>query len=124
MPGEAEELRAGRLLGAGRGERGPPSSTIVEDVDERLDVVDHRRLAEQPLDDRERRLVARLAAVALDRVEERGLLAADVGAGALADLDVEGEALAEDVVAEEAAPRARAIAFSMRARASGYSPRR
>ena len=82
---------------------GPPSSTIGSDVDERLDVVDHRRVAEQPLDDRERRLVARLAAVALDRAEDRGLLAADVGAGALAHLDVEGEAVAEDVRPEEAA---------------------
>ncbi len=51
-------------------------------VDERLDVVDDRRLAEQADLDRERRLVARLAAVALDRLEERRLLAADIGAGA------------------------------------------
>ena len=41
-----------------------------------------RRLAEQADLDRERGLVARLAAEPLDRVEDRGLLAADVGAGA------------------------------------------
>ena len=73
--------------------------------DERLDVVDDGRLAEQADLDRERRLVARLAAVALDRVEERRLLAADVRAGAAADLDVE-RSRAEDVVAEQAAARA------------------
>ena len=67
------------------------------DVGQRLDVVHDGRLAEQPDLDRERRLVARLAALALDRLEEGRLLAADVGAGAAAELDVEGEARAEDV---------------------------
>ena len=73
-------------------------------------------LAEQALDHGERRLVARLAAVALDRAEDRGLLAADVGAGALAHLDVEGEALRRGCPAPRK-PRSRAssIAFSMRA---------
>ena len=61
-------------------------------VDQRLDVVDERRAAEQADLDGERRLVAGLAPVALDRVEDRRLLAADVGAGAAADLDVEGAA--------------------------------
>ena len=61
-----------------------------------------RGLAEEALLDREGRLVARLAAQALDRVEEGRLLAADVGAGAAADLDVEGEALAQDVGPEQA----------------------
>ena len=81
------------LLGADLGERRAALEHDRQHVDERLDVVDHRRLPEQALDDRERRLVARLAAVALDRAEDRGLLAADVGAGALAQLDVEGEAV-------------------------------
>src|SRR5439155_20788151 len=61
------------------------------------------RLAEEARLHRERRLVARLAALPLDRVEERRLLAADVGAGAAADLDVEAEPLPQDIVAEEAA---------------------
>ena len=71
-----------------RRRRRPPQHDR-QHVDERLDVVDDRRLAEQPDLDRERRLVARLAAVALDRVEDRRLLAADVGAGAADDRDVE-----------------------------------
>src|SRR5262249_33569352 len=52
--------------------------------------------------DWEGRLVARLAAEALDRVEERGLLAADVRSRAAAHLDVERDSLPEDVVSEEA----------------------
>ena len=59
------------------------------DVRERLDVVDERRLAEQPDLHRERRLVARLAAATLDGLEDRRLLAADVCACAAPDLDVE-----------------------------------
>ena len=98
----------GRLLGADLGERRAALEHDRHHVDERLDVVDHRRLPEQALDDRERRLVARLAAVALDRAEDRGLLAADVRAGALAHLDVEGEAVAEHVAAE-IAPLARLL---------------
>src|SRR5206468_12504632 len=67
------------------------------------DVVLDRRLAEEADLDRERRLVARLAAVTLDRLEERRLLAADIRARADAQLEVEREAAAHDVVAEEAA---------------------
>jgi hypothetical protein len=78
----------------------------VEHVEQRLDVVDHGRLAEQAGLHRERRLVARLAAVALDRVEERRLLAADVGARAAAQLHVEADPLAEHVLAEQP-PRSR-----------------
>ena len=59
---------------------GPPVEDDVEHVDQRLDVVDDRRLAEEAGLDRERRLVARLAAQPLDRIEQRGFLAADVGA--------------------------------------------
>jgi len=51
----------------------------------------------------ERRLVARLAAVALDGVHQRGLLAADVGAGAPTQLEVEGEPAAHHVTAQESA---------------------
>ena len=100
---QAEQARARRVLGADLRVRLAALHDDAGHVDERLDVVDHRRLVEQALVDRERRLVARLAAVALDRVEQRGLLAADVGAGALAQLDVERETLAEDVLAQVAA---------------------
>jgi hypothetical protein len=55
----------------------------------------------QPGLHRERRLVARLAAIAFDRVEDRSLFATDVRAGAATDLDVEPNAATDDVVAEE-----------------------
>ena len=101
--GHAEELGAGRLLGADRGvgrhRPRPRSSSTFSRVSTLLTT---RRLAEQSRVDRERRLVPRLAAVPLDRVEERRLLAADVGAGAAAKLDVEADAVAHHVVAEEA----------------------
>ena len=45
----------------------------------------------------ERRLVARLGALALHRLQQRGLLAADVAAGADEGLELEGAAGAEDV---------------------------
>ena len=51
---------------------------------------------------RERRAQPGLAAEALQRVEQRRLLAADVGAGAGVHDDVQVEAGAEDVLAEVA----------------------
>src|SRR5204863_3093921 len=64
------------------------------------DVVDRRRLAEEPEGHREGRLVPRLTALALDRFEQSGLLAADVGARSSAELDIEPEAVPTDVIAE------------------------
>ena len=49
---------------------------------DRLDVVDQRRRRVETGDRRERRLRARLAALAFERLEQAGLLAADVRAGA------------------------------------------
>ena len=115
VAGQAEELRSGRALGADRGERLAALEQDERDVGQRLDVVDDGRLAEQPDLDRERRLVARLAALALDRLEERRLLAADVGAGAAPELDVEGEARAQDVGAEQAGRAGRGDRASRRA---------
>ena len=69
----------------------------AEYIGERLDVVDQRRPAVEALDRRERRLQARVAALALERVEQRRLLAADVGAGAAVDDQLEVAVGAEDV---------------------------
>ena len=94
-------------------------------VDQGLDVVDQRGLAEQADLDRERRLVAGLAAEALDRVEDRGLLAADVGAGAAEQLDVErGRRCPSRRRRGSPGGGPRAMACSRRCRARGYSPRR
>src|ERR1700756_4487163 len=60
---------------------------------ERLHVVDDRRLAEVADSHREGRPDARLAWLALKRLDQRRFLAADIGARAEMDLDVEVEAL-------------------------------
>ena len=71
-------------------------------VAERLDVVDDGRHAVQAGLRRERRARGDGPAQALKACEQRGLLADDVGAGALDHGDVEGEARPADVLAEPA----------------------
>jgi len=71
------------------------------DVREGLDVVDAGGAAPQALVGGERRAHPRHAALALDGPDERGLLAADEGAGALLELDVELEVGAVDLVAQQ-----------------------
>ena len=98
---EREHLRALRRR---RADLAEPLRALVDDdgdVRERLDVVDDRRTPPEALDGRERRTRTRHAAVALDGLQQGGLLAADERAGAEAELDLEVEAAAEDVLAEE-----------------------
>src|SRR5690606_18337876 len=83
--------------------RGPGLATDVDDVRDgrdRLDVVDDRRHAEGALDRRKGRLEARLAALALERLQQRCLFAADVRARARVDVHVDLVAHAEGAVAE------------------------
>ena len=90
---QAEEPRAGGLRRADCGRRRRrPRSTMGSTLASVSTLFTTVGLPNRPCLDREGRLVARLAALALDRLEQRGLLAADVGARAAADLDVEGEA--------------------------------
>ena len=79
---ERDHARAGRVLDADLRVLVPAELEHLRDGRDRLDVVDQRRGRVEPRDRRERRLRARLAALALERLEQRGLLAADVGAGA------------------------------------------
>jgi hypothetical protein len=100
---EADDLRAGVLAEA---EAAVPRGTVAQDrrhAAQRLDVVDHRRQVLVAVRDRVGRLVARERVLALEALEQRGLLAADVGACAATDEDVEVEALAPaDRTAEQA----------------------
>src|SRR5262249_58318039 len=64
---------------------------VLGHAQQRLHVVDRRRLAEQPRLSWERRFIPRLSALALNRVEQRGLLARYVGASPAPDLEVERE---------------------------------
>ena len=87
-----------------------------------LDVVEVGRLAPEAVGDRADVLAARHAAMALDGGRERRRLAADEGAGALVDAQVEVPAGAEDVVAEQAAlARLRRGRGAGATTASGYS---
>ena len=56
-----------------------------------LDVVDRGRAAVEADISGKRRLQARLALLAFEALQERGFLAADIGAGAVVDDDIEGE---------------------------------
>src|SRR5580700_401683 len=94
-PAGRRELHAGLLDATGYREAAqahasvasvalPPGRALLHDVAhpvERLDIVDERRLAEEPDLEWVGRLVARQAALAFDAFEERGLLPADIGAG-------------------------------------------
>ena len=99
--GEAEQPWPGRIRRADPRVRLAAEREHLEHVHEGLDVVDPGGLAEYPTFDRERRLVPGLPALSLDRIEQRGLLTADVGAGAAAELDVEREPLPHHVGPEE-----------------------
>ena len=60
----------------------PPSARTIGTAPRVSTLLTDGRPAEQPLERRDRRLGAHLAALALEALEHRGLLAADVGAGA------------------------------------------
>ena len=105
-----------------------PLDAALEDVRhvrERLDVVHRRRHAEGAVLRRERRLLARLALLAFERLEQAGLFAADVGAGAAVHDDVVLEALLAEACSCRGSPSRTAPATAARARGSAraYSPR-
>src|SRR5688500_18351986 len=68
----------------------PPGRPLLDDVtypEQRLDIVDQRGQAEQPDLERVWWLMSRQAALALDAFQQRGFLAADIGAGATTNVD-------------------------------------
>src|SRR6202035_722645 len=86
-----------------RAHRAEPVGAVDNDVRQvgyGLDVVDDRRLPVEALDRREGWLEPRLAAIALERGQQRRLLAADVGARSTMQNDLDLEALAEHILAE------------------------
>src|SRR5439155_15187925 len=98
----AVELGAG-ALGVG-GETFEPRRPVLDDprhAGQGLDVVHRGRPAPQPARGGERRLGAGRGALALERVQECGLLATDVAPAALVDVDVERVAAARDAFAQE-----------------------
>ena len=75
------------------------------DVGQRLDVVDDRRALVEALHGQARRAVARVAALALDRGEQPGRLAADVRPGAAIDDDVAGRSRCPGCARRSSRPR-------------------
>jgi hypothetical protein len=102
VPGERTDAGTGRARDAELGVLLASHRDDVRQRRQRLDVVDDRRLRVETFDRGERRLQPRHAALALERLEQRGLLAADVRAGATVHDDLEVEARTEDVLAEVA----------------------
>ena len=89
-----------------RSQRGEAIRALAQNernTGQRLDVVHDRWTLEQTRDGRERRLELGKAFSSLDRREQRGLLAADVGAGPAMDHDVQIEAASLNVLAKPAA---------------------
>ena len=100
-PREAEQARSGRLLGPDLCEGCTPDPEDFEHVGEGFHVIDAGRLAEQAMGHRERGLVPGLRALPFDRVEQRRLLTGNVGARPPTKLDLEAEASAHQVLAEQ-----------------------
>src|SRR5262245_17654946 len=97
-----EELGAFVLLATEAREPGGAAAQYGGDDCDRLYVVHRGRAAVEAGPGRERRLQARLAGLALEAFEHRRFLAADVGASAAVDEDVEVEARLAGVPAKEA----------------------
>src|SRR5215212_9060462 len=93
VPGNAEELGAG-IVGATNA--GEPSGAAAQDVGhlrDRLNIVDRRRATIEADIGREWRFQPRLPLLAFKTFEKRRLLAADVGAGAMMDVEIERPAV-------------------------------
>ena len=102
VAGQSEDLGAGALLGA---ELAEPVCAVEHDGGnggQGLHVVDDGGLAEEAALEGEGGLLSGLAALTLNGCQQSGLFAADEGACADADLDVEIEAGAHDVLAQQA----------------------
>src|SRR3970040_289611 len=100
VAGDGENRRAARPFDA---ELGKPFGAVAQDRGngrEALRIVDRRRLPEEPELRRKRRLEARPAAVAFERVGESPLLAADGGAAADERVQIEIDARALDAPTE------------------------
>ena len=101
MTGDAEDLGAGVLRPA---DRAPPRGAAAQDGRRHrdgLDIVDRRRAAIDADRGGEWRLQPRLALLALQALEQRGLLAADIGAGAAMQVDVVVPARAAGILADQ-----------------------
>src|ERR1035437_3686651 len=98
---KAKELVSGGIFRSDARVGGSSGENNFRNVDQCFDVIHDGRLPEQALLRWKRRLIPGLTAIAFYRIKQRGLFAADVRAGATAQLDVEAKAAAANVIAEE-----------------------
>ena len=115
-PGDREAPPPAPAVRPVRGKHLRPLAADPRRPVQRLDVLDQRRPAEEPDLRDVGRPVPRQAALALDQLEHRRFLAADVGAGAAAELDVAGRD-------ETRPPRARRSRGAGSRATAGYSSR-
>jgi hypothetical protein len=100
---DRKDLTAGGLVRAFAAEPIAAPLDHARGGEKGLDIVHHGRLIVEAAGHREGRALARDTALALERLDQRRLLAADVGARTQVDLDVEVEAVAaENPRAEQA----------------------
>ncbi len=97
---QREESRASLLGSSDFGELGGALPEDVRNAGKRLDVVHDGRALKEPRDRGEGRLQLGKPLSALEGAQERGLFAADVGARAAVDHDVEIEPASLDVLSE------------------------
>src|SRR6267142_1576027 len=97
---DADKLQTTGAPGALRGEPIDTPRENLRHVDESLDVIEHRGLLPQTGLYGKRRLVARFGSMPLNRLHQRGFLAADVAAGTDKDFEFEIKFTAEDFFLE------------------------
>ncbi len=100
MAGNAQQTRAAVSGRAAAGVFFPAFENDGRNGAERFDVINDRRAAVEADDRREGRLDARIAALAFERLHQRGFFAAFVGARAGVHDQIKIEPRAEDIVAE------------------------
>ncbi len=102
VAGQREDLRPLALFGADAGVPGAAAEDDLPDVGEGFHVVQDARLLPETGDGGEGGPRSGHAAFALDRGHQGRFLAADEGAGALVDLQIEVKAGSQDVLAQQA----------------------
>src|SRR5579871_4286656 len=93
MAGNAEQLGADIVWPADRRKPGRATPQNIGRDRNGLDVIDRRRAAIEADIGGEWRLQPRLALLAFEAFEQRGLLAADIGTGAMGDIEIERPAV-------------------------------
>src|SRR6266446_6286481 len=109
---DADKLQTTGAPGALRGEPIDTPRENLRHVDESLDVIEHRGLLPETRFNGKRRFVARFGSMPLNRLHQRGFLAADIAAGADKNFEFEIKLAAEDFFSEEAGATATANLFA------------